>query len=88
MYIKQHPRDVWTLICDYLGNTIEELLPVLDIAGKAVQMEYCLDGTISASTAQLGKGANITSDVLLRICEALDYDIAEITEVIKDEKSQ
>ena len=37
----------------------------------------------SASIAKLGKGANITTDVLVRICEALDCDIAEIAEIIK-----
>lgn len=42
-------------------------------------------GISSASLAKLGKGANVTTDVLLRICEALDCDISDICEVIKDE---
>ena len=29
-------------------------------------------GISAASVAKLGKGANITTDVLLKICEALD----------------
>lgn len=43
-----------------------------------------ISGISSASVAKLGKGSNITTDVLLRICEALDCDIADIMEVIKD----
>lgn len=39
----------------------------------------------SASVAKLGKGDNITTDVLLRICTALECDIADIMEIVKDE---
>ena len=42
-------------------------------------------GISSASLAKLGKGANVTTDVLLRICEALNCDISDICEVVKDE---
>ena len=41
-------------------------------------------GISSASNAKLGKGDNITTEVLLRICEALDCDISDIMEVVKD----
>lgn len=43
-----------------------------------------ISGVSSASIAKLGKGANITTDVLVRICEALDCDIADIMEIVKD----
>ena len=36
-----------------------------------------------ASIAQLGKGKNITTDVLLRICDALDCDIEDILETVR-----
>jgi DNA-binding Xre family transcriptional regulator len=36
----------------------------------------------AASVAKLGKGANITTDVLLKICEALDCHIEDILETI------
>lgn len=39
----------------------------------------------TASLAKLGKGENITTDVLLRICEALDCNINEIIETLPDE---
>lgn len=42
-------------------------------------------GISSASVAKLGKGDNITTDVLLRICEALDCTIDDILDTIKDE---
>lgn len=38
----------------------------------------------SASVAKLGKGDNINTDVLLRICEALDCSIDDILDAIKD----
>ena len=41
-------------------------------------------GISSASIAKLGKGDNITTDVLLRICEALDCTIDDILDTIKD----
>lgn len=45
-------------------------------------------GISSASIAKLGKGENITTDVLLRICEALDCTIDDILETIKEEKTE
>ena len=41
-------------------------------------------GISSASIAKLGKGDNITTEVLLRICAALDCDISDIMEVVRD----
>lgn len=38
----------------------------------------------AASIAKLGKGANITTDVLLKICEAMDFKLEDIMETIKD----
>lgn len=42
-------------------------------------------GISSASLAKLGKGANITTDVLVKICEALNCDISDIVEIVRDE---
>ena len=44
-------------------------------------------GIISASVAKLVKGANITTDVLLKICEYLNCDISDIVEVVPDESA-
>lgn len=35
--------------------------------------------------AKLGKGQNVTTDMLARLCDALDCDIADICEVIPAE---
>lgn len=41
-------------------------------------------GISSASIAKLGKGENITTDILLKICEALDCRLEDIMETIKE----
>ena len=42
-------------------------------------------GISSASLAKLGKGANVTTDILIRIYEALKCDISDICEIVPDE---
>lgn len=39
-------------------------------------------GISAASIAKLGKGGNITTDVLLKICEALNVHLEDIMETI------
>ncbi|WP_265340910.1 helix-turn-helix domain-containing protein [Listeria monocytogenes] len=46
-----------------------------------------LTGISSASIAKLNKGENITTDILLRICEALDCDLTDIVEIIERNSS-
>ena len=41
-------------------------------------------GISSASVAKLGKGENITTDVLLKICESLNVHLEDIMETIDD----
>ena len=41
-------------------------------------------GISSASLAKLGKGENITTDVLLRICTVMDCNIEDILETVRD----
>ena len=41
-------------------------------------------GISSASLAKLGKGDNITTDVLLRVCEAMDCRNEDILETVRD----
>ena len=41
-------------------------------------------GISTASLAKLGKGENLTTDVLLKVCEALDCNITEIVETVAD----
>lgn len=39
-----------------------------------------LAGISSATIAKLGKGENITTDILVKICEALNCDLNDIME--------
>ena len=41
-------------------------------------------GISAASIAKLGKGGNITTDVLLKICETLDVHLEDIMETLDD----
>lgn len=47
-----------------------------------------LSGISTASMAKLGKGENITTDVLLRICTALNCQISDILEPLPDEETE
>ena len=42
-------------------------------------------GVSMASIAKLSKGSNITTDVLLKICEAMNCRIEDILETIDDQ---
>lgn len=48
--------------------------------------ELC--GISSASVAKLGKGENITTEVLLRICTALNCDFSDIMEAVPDDPQE
>ncbi len=41
-------------------------------------------GISTASMAKLGKGENVTTDVLVKVCRALDCDISDIVEIVED----
>ena len=41
-------------------------------------------GISSASIAKLGKGDNITTDVLIKICEAMDCHLDDIMETVDE----
>lgn len=42
-------------------------------------------GISTASIAKLGKGENITTDVLLKICNAMNCHLEDIVETVDDE---
>ena len=46
-----------------------------------MELKYAA-GISAASIAKLGKGANITTDVLLKICETLHCHIEDILETV------
>ena len=45
-------------------------------------------GVSTASIAKLSKGANIITDVLLKICEAMNCHIEDILETIDDQEEK
>lgn len=42
-------------------------------------------GISSACIAKMGKGTNISTDIIVRICQELDCDITDIMELVNDE---
>jgi DNA-binding Xre family transcriptional regulator len=44
-----------------------------------------LTGISSTSVAKMGKGENVQTDILLRICKVLKCDVTEIMEIEYDE---
>lgn len=44
-----------------------------------------MSGISATSVAKTGKGGNANTDVLLRICNALNYDVGDIMEFIREE---
>lgn len=42
-------------------------------------------GISTGTLAKLGKNENVTTDVLIKVCKALDCDIADIVEVVRNE---
>jgi len=43
-------------------------------------------GVSTAAISKLGKGDNVTTDVLLKICNVLNCDIADIMEVEREQR--
>jgi DNA-binding Xre family transcriptional regulator len=47
--------------------------------------DLCLMAEIShASVAKLGRSENVTTDVLLKICKALNCDFPDVMEITED----
>ena len=59
-------KKLWKLLIDKNMNK-------MDLKEKA--------GISAASIAKLRKGENITTDVLLKVCKALECDISDIMEI-------
>lgn len=44
-----------------------------------------ISGISTASMAKLGKDENVNTSILLKVCRALNCDIADIMEIVEDE---
>ncbi|HOD03034.1 MAG TPA: helix-turn-helix transcriptional regulator [Clostridiales bacterium] len=58
-----------------------KLLIDRDIKKKDLSL---MAGISHASVAKLGRSENVTTDVLLKICKALNCDLTDILELTKD----
>lgn len=45
-------------------------------------------GLSTGTLAKLGKNGNVTTDVLVKICKALDCDISDIVEIVKVDEEE
>ena len=68
-HMKISYKKIWKLLID------KEMMKK-DLAEKA--------NISSASIAKLGRNENVNTDILLRICEALECDVSDIMEVVED----
>lgn len=46
-----------------------------------------ISGVSSTSIAKMGRNENVNTDILVKICEALQCDISDIAEIIEEEKT-
>jgi len=72
---------VTTLIISY--KKLWKLLIDRDMKKKDLQK---LAGISSASITKLGKNENVNTDILQKICSALECDISDIMEMVPDKQ--
>lgn len=76
-------RNKKELKTEFSYNRLWKLLIDRDIKKKDLQKT---SGVSAASIAKMGRCENVTTDVLLRICEALDCQVEDIMERVVKEK--
>ena len=60
-----------------------KLWKILIDSGMKKQELSRISNVSSTSLAKLAKGENITTDILLRICKALDVELNDIVETVR-----
>lgn len=69
-----------------MGASYKKLWKLL-IDRDMKKRDLCKLASVSTtSLAKLGKGENVTTDILIRICQALDCGINDIMEILPDDK--
>ncbi|MDA3768360.1 helix-turn-helix transcriptional regulator [Lactobacillus delbrueckii] len=76
-------RNKKELKTEFSYNRLWKLLIDRDIKKKDLQKT---SGVSATSIAKMGRCENVTTDVLLRICEALDCQVEDIMERVVKEK--
>lgn len=82
--MKQASRNKKELKTQFSYNRLWKLL--IDRGVKKQELQK-MSEVSAASIAKMGRCENVTTDVLLRICEALDCDIEEIVERVPKNNS-
>lgn len=71
--------------CEFVGASYKKLWHLLIDRGMK-KRELCQMAGVSASSlAKLGKGENVNTDILIKICRALDVGMNDIMEILPDE---
>ena len=83
--MKQASRNKKELKTQFSYNRLWKLL--IDRGIKKQELQK-MSEVSAASIAKMGRCENVTTDVLVKICTALNCDIGEIMEVIPDELLQ
>lgn len=47
-----------------------------------------MSGISATSVAKLGNGGNVNTEILLKICTALNCDVGDIMQIVPDEKDE
>lgn len=69
-----------------MGASYKKLWKLL-IDKDMIKRDLCKAAGISGTTvAKLGRGESVNTDILLKICNALQCDISDIMEVVPDTK--
>ncbi len=71
-----------------MGASYKKLWKLL-IDRDMKKRDLCKQAGVSAtSLAKLAKGENVNTDILVKICNALDCDFADIVEMVSDDSSK
>jgi len=71
-----------------MAISYEKLWKLLTDRGMKRKDLMALSGVSQSSVTKMGHNGNVNTDVLVRICLALQCDISDIAEVIPPEKKQ
>lgn len=71
-----------------MGASYKKLWHLLIDKGMKKRQLCELAHISTSSLAKLGKGENVNTDILIKICRALDCGIDDIMEILPDEDNQ
>jgi len=67
-----------------MGASYKKLWKLL-IDRDMLKRDLCKKANVSGTTlAKLGRGESVNTDILIKVCKALECDISDIMEVVPD----